>query len=330
MDNRNSVKSGSRFFLILLLVYLAASTVLSLFITSGSISAMWLYGLSAVFVSVPCMFVPSIAVFKKQGFINKKVGIKTILCSVFLLVGLYLLSTSIGSIASILIQLLGGHELDTPLPNMSEANPILTILFICFIPAVAEETMFRGVILNFHKSLGRTKCAVINGLLFGLMHANPSGLPSLFLIGYFLGLVAYDSESLYPGMIIHFLNNLVSLVLYMFMASDTSIISDSSLAQAEIPVWLDLLIVFGMLAVGIIITFFAYRLFKKSVGKYERNEEKYGVDRFFESDEEIALYAQRPSVASASFIVSIIILVFLNAITFMTYFWPVSLDGFFK
>jgi len=96
----------------------------------------------------------------------------------------------------------------------------LVLLTLAIVPAVAEELLFRGYLLRALEERWSPWLAVTaTALLFGLFHTfGLSGLtierlfPSL-LLGLVLGLVAQRSGSVWPGMVLHALNNALLLLI---------------------------------------------------------------------------------------------------------------------
>jgi sodium transport system permease protein len=74
--------------------------------------------------------------------------------------------------------------------------------------AVCEELAFRGFILSGLRQRFRTWPAILlSSFLFAIYHLNVfQALPALVL-GIVLGILAVRSNSLLPGMLLHFLNN---------------------------------------------------------------------------------------------------------------------------
>lgn len=92
------------------------------------------------------------------------------------------------------------------------------VFVICITPAVCEEFLFRGFVLTNLKKAARASSAIfLSGLLFAIYHFQPFNLVPLIVLGWFLGFVVYYSNSIFTGMICHFLNNfLASYYLYVF------------------------------------------------------------------------------------------------------------------
>lgn len=97
---------------------------------------------------------------------------------------------------------------------------ILGIICICVLPAIVEESIFRGVILRSFGSQNAWKGILISSALFSLMHGSAQQTMYQFVIGIVLGLVAVKTNSIYPSMLLHFLNNAISVVLLFFTEAE--------------------------------------------------------------------------------------------------------------
>lgn len=92
--------------------------------------------------------------------------------------------------------------------------PLAILLFTgALTPAICEEWFFRGFVLAALRRFGPATAIVGSAVLFGLMHVLTSNmlslerlLPSTFM-GLALGLVAWKTQSLLPGIILHLAHN---------------------------------------------------------------------------------------------------------------------------
>jgi membrane protease YdiL (CAAX protease family) len=101
------------------------------------------------------------------------------------------------------------------LQGLLEETPLVsTIAAIAVLPAFAEEIVFRGVLA---RALGRTRPAWqavgLSAGVFGLYHVFPAQAVATFLLGCLLGFFALRSKSIVPGIIVHFLNNAIAIVI---------------------------------------------------------------------------------------------------------------------
>ena len=95
---------------------------------------------------------------------------------------------------------------------------ILLIIYSAIVPAIVEEILFRKVILERLLPYGNVFAIVFSSVLFSAMHCNPSQFLYTFVGGVIFGIVALKTRSVVPTMVIHFFNNMLSVV-YMTLYS---------------------------------------------------------------------------------------------------------------
>lgn len=85
---------------------------------------------------------------------------------------------------------------------------LLTLFHVALVPAVCEEILYRGYIMRaFQKSWGIWPAIIISGLLFGLYHVQISNLLPLAALGILFAYVTWVSESVFPAIVAHLVNN---------------------------------------------------------------------------------------------------------------------------
>ena len=86
-------------------------------------------------------------------------------------------------------------------------------LMIGATPAICEELLFRGYIqTRLTQSLGPILGVGIASFLFAAFHLDIVHVVAVFPLGLFLGWVSWQSGSLFPAMLGHFVNNVISVV----------------------------------------------------------------------------------------------------------------------
>ncbi|HAU36093.1 MAG TPA: hypothetical protein DCX07_00050 [Phycisphaerales bacterium] len=106
---------------------------------------------------------------------------------------------------------LDGGDTLSRLRELGLGTPALVIL-ICVLPAVLEETAFRGLVQHWLQVAVRPgKAILLAAALFTVLHFSVFSAPYLLCVGLLLGWARYKTGSLYPPMLIHFLHNLVVL-----------------------------------------------------------------------------------------------------------------------
>jgi sodium transport system permease protein len=80
-------------------------------------------------------------------------------------------------------------------------------LVVALTPAVCEEALFRGFILNGLRSMGAVPAIGISALLFGIAHASIYRLLPTMFLGIILGIVVWRTGSLLCAIVLHAINN---------------------------------------------------------------------------------------------------------------------------
>ncbi len=104
-----------------------------------------------------------------------------------------------------------------PLPQ-GPFGMALSFLATAVTPALVEEFALRGAVMGALRKYGDGFAIVTSALLFGLMHGNLVQIPFAFVLGLFFGYAVIKTGSIWTAVIIHFLNNLFSLVYSYFYA----------------------------------------------------------------------------------------------------------------
>jgi membrane protease YdiL (CAAX protease family) len=91
---------------------------------------------------------------------------------------------------------------------------LMRAMFVgALIPAISEEALFRGFLQRSLEEKMRPFSAIlIASIIFGIVHFNPINLIPLICIGIFLGMLAYYTQSLLLPILVHFLNNVFSIL----------------------------------------------------------------------------------------------------------------------
>ena len=164
-----------------------------------------------------------------------------------------------------------GYEFSggTSVADYSTGNFFLQIFLVAVLPAICEEFLHRGILLQGIKHIGFKKAIVISSLLFALIHFNVQQVFYAFIIGLILGFVAVVSKNIYPAMIIHFVNNAVAT--YLEFASHRGWIFGNTLdnlsefLKNNTPFVVFTVVVIVMLVVVALLCLFIWLLYKQSI-----------------------------------------------------------------
>jgi membrane protease YdiL (CAAX protease family) len=90
----------------------------------------------------------------------------------------------------------------------SIAEFLVVVFVICVTPAICEEVLFRGFTLgNLTKAAKPAAAIFLSGFLFAFYHFQPLNIVPLIILGWYLGFIVYYANSIWVGVICHFLNN---------------------------------------------------------------------------------------------------------------------------
>ncbi len=150
-----------------------------------------------------------------QTLKNQKCKPRYFLLAFLLQLGLF----SLSELNALFLEFLGNFgyvDVGISLPSMDGFGFIGVLFVVAVLPAVFEEIMFRGVLLNGLKSFGKTGAVLLCGALFALYHQNPAQTLYQFCCGVAFALIALRAGSVLPTVFSHFLNNALILTLAKF------------------------------------------------------------------------------------------------------------------
>ena len=101
---------------------------------------------------------------------------------------------------------------DWPLPINNGWWFVVNLLGLAILPAIFEELLFRGIILNGLKQYGKWTAILGSAGLFALLHGNIGQLIYPFMLGIILGYIVYKTGNVLYSIIIHLINNTFSVV----------------------------------------------------------------------------------------------------------------------
>lgn len=116
------------------------------------------------------------------------------------------------SINDIIDYFFGTGEIEEAFAGMEPQNMGEFGIFafcICIIAPIAEELIFRSILLKPLRAFGDLTAAIVTGLLFGLYHGNFDQFAYASIVGIFFSIIAIRYNSIVPTIIIHAANNII-------------------------------------------------------------------------------------------------------------------------
>ncbi len=103
-------------------------------------------------------------------------------------------------------------------PPSDFAGRIIYTISIAVVPALVEEFAVRGVILQPLRKYGDKFAIIASALIFAVMHGNLIQAPFALIAGVGIGYAVCITNSIWAGILIHFCNNLYSVIIEFLVA----------------------------------------------------------------------------------------------------------------
>ena len=153
--------------------------------------------------------------------------------------------------------------------DMTIGNFFIDVLLIAVLPALCEEFMHRGILLQGTKHMGFTKAIVMSSVLFGLLHFNINQVSYAIVLGMIMGFVAVVSKNIWPAIIIHFTNNFISVYLDYASANNWplgNVYTDMNNLFSKMSLWAIVLVVSIILVIVVVMLLWLVTiLYKQSI-----------------------------------------------------------------
>ncbi len=125
----------------------------------------------------------------------------------------------ISTLTSLIISALGGGENSVELGD----NLFLALISHALVPAIFEEALFRYIPMRVMKKESPVLLVAYSSIFFALIHHSFFSIPYALFAGIMFIAVDLLAGSIWPSVIIHFLNNALSVVLMFY--SDSNVLS---------------------------------------------------------------------------------------------------------
>jgi len=200
----------------LLSIVFSSFQLLNIFRNNTNLSLILIGFLEFIFI------VPSLIYFYKNDYSYKKyfklnnISNKILFPLVVFSIGVFILSDAIDRIINIFIQVPSFYSEVLDMLRWNDVYSFLIIIIsVVVIAPIIEEMIFRGLLLRgLEKKYKSVVLSVIySSILFAVIHVLPSLFIQIFLIGMILGFLSIKFNSIFPGIVLHSINNLLTLLL---------------------------------------------------------------------------------------------------------------------
>lgn len=97
---------------------------------------------------------------------------------------------------------------------------IFNVFFAAITPAVLEEILMRGIVLDGYRNKSRMVAALMNGFMFGMLHLNSFQFFHTFIAGFISSFLVFATNSIFAGILIHMINNGLPIIMNYLYRTD--------------------------------------------------------------------------------------------------------------
>lgn len=226
-QEKRRLKSGANFSGVMILAILAAmmlipsiaETLMEAFDAQKYLLPEGLTAINALlyilYIAAPALLVGFIARRDIRPFsYHKRVTPSVAVPALLAAVGLMVLANLVASILATYMEAFG-----IPMPDFpSSMEPtalslVLNLISTAVLPALLEEMVFRGYVLQALRPQGDGIAIVLSSLLFALLHGNLLQIPFAFILGLVMAYLVLQTGNIWLSVILHFITNGLSVVL---------------------------------------------------------------------------------------------------------------------
>ncbi len=208
-------------FLVTVLFYFGASIGLSEVLAKMD-SILLRLGISQLILAAPTI---AYLLLVKQP-LRETIRLKPLkLTRVFLVLLFALLVMPFMSFINAISLLVTTNQATAELQELAELPFVVSLLFVALLPAVLEETVYRGVFFQEYRKINVPKGILLSGLLFGLMHLNLNQFSYAFVMGCVFAVVIEATDTILSTMLIHFAINAFSTIT-TYLTADMPILTE--------------------------------------------------------------------------------------------------------
>lgn len=229
--------------------------------------------MSVLFIGGP--FLISYSILKKKKYVgilpygttyNKKAAVSLTM----FLAPVMLVSTIIVNLISAVFQDAVGITFESGMEDMTAEGPsgaIILAFSLAVIPAIVEEFCIRGVVLQPLRRYGDKFAIVMSAAIFSVLHGNMVQIPYTLVAGIYLGYLCVATGSIWPSIVLHFINNMFSAVQLIILSN-----YGETASAASVVIMLGVLVAVGI-AGGLIFFNMGYKTeLKKGVNTLKTGE----------------------------------------------------------
>lgn len=202
--------TGDAWFMVVFVMfaYLYLGSVLEMKYGFGGI-----FGIQMIIFVLPLLYVLYTKRSILQTYSFRKTKLMNFVAALFMGCGTMLIGIILTSFVSMLLPTEAEMVSSGLMNELMSDNELLTFAVVALTPAVCEEMLFRGFLFSAFR--GRYKIVVsvlLTAVIFGVYHMSIVRFFTTALLGAALAVIVYYSDSIFPAMVMHAINNGIAVL----------------------------------------------------------------------------------------------------------------------
>lgn len=202
--------TGDAWFMVVFVMfaYLYLGSVLEMKYGFGGI-----FGIQMIIFVLPLLYVLYTKRSILQTYSFRKTKLMNFVAALFMGCGTMLIGIILTSFVSMLFPTEAEMVSSGLMNELMSDNELLTFAVVALTPAICEEMLFRGFLFSAFR--GRYKIVVsvlLTAVIFGVYHMSIVRFFTTALLGAALAVIVYYSDSIFPAMMMHAINNGIAVL----------------------------------------------------------------------------------------------------------------------
>lgn len=196
-----------------------------------------------------------------EVFRFNRIDLLPVILIVLITILAYIPAMMFNNILVYLMQFIGNVP-NQPIPIPRNITELITgIAVVAVSPAICEELLHRGILLKAYEQRGSMKAVFITAIFFGIFHFDVTNLFGATFMGLIIGYFVIRTNSIFAGMLAHFLNNFSYEIIQYFDRNSEPVQKNIFVSLEEI----GYLVLFGIFCITAM--WFLLKLFKRITEK---------------------------------------------------------------
>lgn len=230
-----------------------------------------------------------------------------LLIGIFMFVGNLMLTNVNYIVASFFTDV----EIPQAPPAYTTTDVLVMMIVLVAVAPVLEEISMRGIMMRGFEGKSKWFAIILTGVYFGMAHLSYYTLVPKILGGILLGYVAYATNSVYAGMILHLINNGLSGIITVISDNISATIDGEITDSITMSDQIVSLVVYAALSIGVIIVIVALLSAMRNMSKTPDGKGGYvykgKIREKSESEKRIHIYDYIPQAAAFALVTAFLL-----------------------